>query len=210
MPKDEALQRNRWRRRCFVVLSVWLLSTFLLSFPAVRGVVAYPLIVHHRDASGEAAYVMAGGYAYWERLQAASDLYHMGRVPRIIIMDERRLLGYNFTDHRSEAVVDRAISYLGWLGVPRDKITVVPVAESATFGSLTEARAVAKHEPKLNSIVVVTSAPHTRRSQLCFQRVFPSQVRVQSYAASEGWHGAENHAPIWLEYVKLAVYFIAA
>lgn len=181
-----------------------------MSFPAVRGVVAYPLYVSNDNASGEAAYVMADGFAYWERLHAASDLYNMKRVKRIIILDEQDLSMYNFVKQRSDLLVERAIDYLVWKGVPRDKISSVPVTLGAPFGSLSEAQTVARQEPNLKSIVVVTSAMHTRRSLLCFRRSMPENVQVDVYAPtapSESW---EVGSPIWTEYVKLIVYYFVA
>ena len=53
--------RVRWRRRFFALLVLWLLSEALLSHPAIRGLVAAPLVVHDQRASGEVAYVMAEG-----------------------------------------------------------------------------------------------------------------------------------------------------
>ena len=48
----------------------------------VRHALSAPLVVHDDQARGDAAYVMQGGLASDERLRAAADLYHMGRVPR--------------------------------------------------------------------------------------------------------------------------------
>jgi uncharacterized SAM-binding protein YcdF (DUF218 family) len=181
-----------------------------MSFSAVRGVVVYPLLEHDPKASGDAAYVMAGGAPYYERLRAASDLYHMGRVPRIMILDEQQSAGYDFSLRRSRRKVERAIDYLALYGVPREKIRTVRVEGSTTFGSLSEARAVAREEPALQRLVVVTSAPHTRRSGLCFRRSLPDDVRVQVYSATEPSHSGEIHWPIWIEYVKLVVYSVVA
>jgi hypothetical protein len=176
----------------------------------VRGFLALPLYVNDEDASAEAAYVMADGFAYWERLHAASDLYNMRRIDRIILLDEQQRHMYNFVKQRSDTVVDRAIDYLQWNGVPREKIVTVPVDENAIFGSLSEAQTVSRSMPELQSIVVVTSAMHTRRSRLCFRRSFHSDVRVQVYAPggpSESW---EIGSPIWIEYLKMLIYYFAA
>ena len=212
-PSESPASRSagtKWRRRFFLVVGLWGLSLFLMTFSTVRGFVAYPLYVSDADPSAEAAYVMADGFAYWERLHAASDLYNMKRVPRIVVRDERERSMYNFVKQRSDLLVDRAIDYLEWHGVPRDKISTVPVADNTTFGSLGEARVVASELPGLKSIVVVTSAMHTRRSRLCFRRSLADDVRVKVFASgapSESW---EIDSPIWVEYVKLLVYYFGA
>ncbi len=203
-------KRNRWRRRFAILIGVWLLTTVLCSFTSVRGVLAYPLFVHDSDASGDAAYVMADGYAYWERVHAASDLYHLGRVPRLIVLAENEPAGYNFVKKKTETRLQRTIAYLGWLGVPAEDISTVSVEPSEIFGSLSEARAVANQQTDLQRLVVVTSAPHTRRSLFCFRRSLPPHVRVQVHAASTPSESHEIDAPLWMEYTKLAVYFFVA
>ena len=202
--------KNRWRRRCILLLALWLLSLLLLTSPGVRSFVSYPLYVNDEAPRGDAAYVMADGFAYWERLLAASDLYNMKRVPRIIILDEQEPDRYNFVKQRSDMLVDRAIDYLEWHGVPRDKIATVPVNPEAWFGSLSEAQSVAKAMPDLKSIVVVTSAAHTRRSLLCFRRSLPEDVRVQVFAPGPPSQSWEIGSPIWIEYAKLLVYYVVA
>jgi uncharacterized SAM-binding protein YcdF (DUF218 family) len=181
------------------------------SFRSVRALMIYPLYVHETGARGDAAYVMADGYAYWARLRAAADLYHMNRVPRIYILSESFPAGYDFVGDRLETQTERAIRYLDWQGVPREAISRVPVHGSTTFGSLSEARSFAHLRlPDLRDCVVVTSAPHTRRSRLSFARSLPTDVRVHPYASSGPHSSEEIFYPIWLEYVKLFVYFFIA
>tara|TARA_R110002073_G_scaffold315639_2_gene488292 strand:+ start:1492 stop:2124 length:633 start_codon:yes stop_codon:yes gene_type:complete len=210
MTEPLAPQQPKWRRRFLWLLAAWGLSSFLLSFSSVRGIVAMPLYVHDSNASGEAAYVMADGYAYWERLRAASDLYHMKRVKRIMILDEREDGGFNFVRRSSDTRVQRAIDYLVMHGVPAEKVTKIPAEVEPALGSLSESRVVARVEPGLTRLVVVTSAPHTRRSRLCFERSMPAEVQVQVYAASAPSESSEVDAPIWIEYVKLVIYYFVA
>ena len=68
----------------------------LPSIREVRALLIAPIYVHEEDASGDCAYVMADGSAYWERLRAASDLYHMHRIKQIYILDEPDSAGYHF------------------------------------------------------------------------------------------------------------------
>lgn len=210
MTEPLAPQQPKWRRRCLWLLAAWGLSSLLLSFSSVRGIVAMPLYVHDSDASGEAAYVMADGYAYWERLRAASDLYHMKRVKRIMILDELEDGGFNFVRRSSDTRVQRAIDYLVLHGVPAERVTKIPAEVEPALGSLSESRVVASVEPGLRRLVVVTSAPHTRRSRLCFERSMPAEVQVQVYAASAPSESSEVDAPIWIEYVKLVIYYFVA
>lgn len=185
----------------------------LPSIREVRALLIAPLYVHDEDASGDFAYVMADGSAYWERLRAASDLYHMHKIGRIYILDEPNSAGYHFVKKRSESKTERAIAYLDLFGVPKDVISTVTVQEqdSALMGSLSEAIAVQQNlPPDTKQFVVVTSAPHTRRSRLCFQRTLSASVTIKTYSASTPKTSAELHAPIFHEYLKLLVYYFVA
>lgn len=205
------LQSNVWRRRCVFLILAWCATTVCMSFPSLRGVVAYPLYEHDDQSAGDAAYVMADGAAYWERLRAASDLYHWKRVPRILIPDEQIKSNYNFVRRENDTLTQRALDYLKMYGVPAEAVTPVPYDVSANFSSLGEAQSVAKKFPDLRSIVVVTSAPHTRRSKLCFDRVYSNKdIDVHVYAASGLSQSTEITSPIWIEYLKLVVYFFSA
>lgn len=199
-----------WRGRCYVVLGLWCLSMTLTSFSSIRGLLICPLFVHDDNASGQYVYVMADGPAYWERLRAASDLYHLERVDRILILKEQRTNGYNFSKRRSETRTERAIDFLASYGVPHRVVLCVPEEEAASLGTLSEARGVAKRFPRIESLVIVTSAPHTRRSLLSFRRVLPESVRVQVYSASPPQESSEINSPIWIEYAKLLVYYFWA
>lgn len=210
MPLWNRLRWNTWKTRFWMLLAAWATVHVLASFNPVRAVFAAPLMAHDGQAKGEIAYVMADGFAYYERLRTAADLYHMDRVPRIVILNEQDSAGYDFVRHRSVLRVERAVDYLTLQGVPEDRIATVAVNRSTRFGSLSEARAVFDQYPELGQLVVVTSAPHTRRSKLSFRRTFPTATNVQIYAATSLTHSAEISDPLWIEYVKLAVYFVVA
>lgn len=189
-----------------MVAFLWVSFTILLSFPTIRGFVAQPLYVSDDRAKGEVAYVMSDGFAYWERLYAASDLYHMKRVSSIVIAEENMITRYSFARNRSETLTQRAIAFLGSVGVPEDKVETIRPAHKPLLGSWSEAVAFSDQWPDVASVVVVTSAPHTRRSLLCFRRALPDNIQVSIYAPTEPAKSWEVSEPIWLEYAKLAAY----
>ena len=104
------------------------------------------------------------------------------------------------------------LGYLGWLGVPRDRVSLIADDGGARFGSLHEAVLAHGALPQeVHRLVVVTSPVHTRRSGLAFRRrLAPSGVDVVTYAATDSSLSAEAFAPLWLEYIKLAVYAVVA
>ncbi len=206
---SEQSKRSLWGRRFTLLLFVWVVFIALPSFKPFRAVLIAPLYVHHEDAKGDYAYVMADGYAYYERLRAASDLYHWDRVQQIYISDEKASSGYHFALKRSISRAEKARMILAMWGVPKSAVSTIPMQESALLGSSSEAHSFAENTSEEKSVVVVTSAPHTRRSLLCFQRIFPVD-QVAIYSASQPVDSAEIESAIWLEYLKLALYYVLA
>lgn len=192
------------------VLAAVLLLVVLPSFKQSRALLAWPLYIHHPDASAELAYVMSGGPASFERLLAASDLYHTEKISEIAIENESHTSSYNYLTNQSESRSDRCVEYLVMRGVPRDRVRLIPPRSSSRFGSLREAQNVAQAINHLDQLIVITSPAHTRRSELAFKRSLPNTVDVRVYAASDLTGSDEIFSPLWIEYIKLAVYIIIA
>ncbi|MBJ6749838.1 YdcF family protein [Geomonas anaerohicana] len=180
------------------------------SFPRVRAVLAAPLCVTDAAAVGDACYVLAGGESVWERLNAAADLMHLGRVPCIYLMDDPSRDQYNVPEGRSWSRGKWYAGYLVWRGVPQERIRFVPKA-AGFFGTRTEAANLASSlPPGVRRVVIVSSAPHMRRALLAFRRALPAAVAVTPYAATELASSQELYYPLWIEYLKLVVYSMIA
>ena len=207
-----ALRKFSSRTPKWISLSFIFLLAFVVlpSFPRVRNFLATPLVVHGENGQGDACYVLAGGGSLWERLFSASDLIHLGRVHRIILMKNSMGGPYNFKASRSWSRTQWEVDYLYWLGVPNNKIELLEQSEGL-FGTLQEARNVAAHLPRhVRKLVVVSSAPHMRRTVLAFERSLPPDVKVVPYAATTFVNSYEMYFPLWLEYLKLLVYYVVA
>ncbi|MEO1526309.1 MAG: ElyC/SanA/YdcF family protein [Planctomycetota bacterium] len=200
---------NRWRRRFLILLCCWIGCTVLFSLSEVRGLFIVPLTVHDSDARGEIAYVMADGAAYWERIHAASDLYHQKRIQRIYLLEENKRGHWNYVRQASDTPLLRAIDHLKMYGVPESVVSTVPQNEG-WLGSRSEAVGLSQLPEQFSKIVVVTSPPHTRRSRMVFRRVFGDRAQIQIYSAAEPSQSVETFAPIWMEYAKLVVYWLIA
>lgn len=186
--------------------------TFVIppSFPRTRIILSAPLVLNDTNARGDACYVLAGGGSLWERLDAAADLVQMGRVSRIYVMQDNKRGQYSFKANSVWTRTEWAADYLAWRGIAADRVSWIPQTEGM-FGTLTEARAVAGNLPKeVKTLVIVSSAPHMRRSVLAFRRSLRADVHVVPYAATEFVNSYEMHHPIWIEYLKLLVYFVIA
>ena len=189
---------------------IWLAFIVLSSSPRVRSWLSAPLVVHDQNAHGDACYVLAGGGSLWERLDAAADLVQMGRVKYILLMKDNATGQFSLKANTSWTRTQWAIDYLAWRGISADRIHWIPETEGL-FGTLTEARAVAKNLPKdVKMLVAVSSAPHMWRILLAFKRSLPADVKVIPYAATTFENSYEMYYPIWVEYIKLLVYFVVA
>jgi uncharacterized SAM-binding protein YcdF (DUF218 family) len=190
-----------------ICIVLWLMPTL----PPVRVALSRPLIVASDNPHVDAAYVLAAGAASIERLAAAADLYHMGQVPRIILARDGHTSRFNFVAKASWTSSQWASGYLTFYGVPETAITLVDVDLNAGLGTLNEARTVARLLPKdVRSLVLVTSPVHTRRSLLAFRRSLPSDISLAAYPACSAAESVEFNDPLWLEYLKLVIYWVIA
>jgi len=181
------------------------------SIPWVRTWLMAPLVVSDPSAAGDAAYVLAGGRALHERLEAASDLYFLKRVPLLVLVKDDGPSQFSVPSRASWTRTQWAVDFLTWRGVPEEKILRLALQGRTRFGTLDEARSVAAAlPPNVARLVVVTSAPHTRRSLLAFRRALPPRVTAVPYAATSIAETSEFSASIALEYVKLLAYAIVA
>lgn len=177
----------------------------------VRRLLTAPLVVSEASAAGDAAYVLSGGLALRERIDAAADLYLMQRVPLIILMRDEAIGAYSFRAGTNWTGTEWALDWLRWRGVPDEAVRVVDSQHTSRFGTLDEARSLARTLPGgVRRLVLVSSPPHMRRSLLAFSRSFPSGVVLTPYAATAIETSAEYYNPLWLEYGKLLVYGLVA
>ena len=179
--------------------------------PAIRVWLTRPLVVASESATGDAAYVLAGGSAFRERLAAAADLVLMHQVPRILIMRQTEVAAFSFKANKNWTPTEWAVDYLQWRGVPSESIQIFDDRKLSWMGTLDEARSLAAILPdNINRLVLVTSPAHTRRSMLAFMRNLPKRVVVLSYPAIEIRQSTEFYNPLSVEYMKLLVYAIVA
>lgn len=193
---------------CAILL---ILFVFLPSIPFFREILCIPLIVSCEEAEADAVYILAGGNAFQERISTAVDLYHMDRVAQVMFLRDDGPGGYSFKAGKNWSPTDWYVDYLGWRNVPSRDVVILKKAEASFFGTLSEARLLAKILPdSIRSLVIVTSPAHTRRSLLAFRRTLPDKVSVIPYAAGKSRHSVEFYHPVWLEYLKLAAYWLLA
>jgi uncharacterized SAM-binding protein YcdF (DUF218 family) len=178
-------------------------------------VAARALVVAPDLERADALAVMAGSAAYVERTHRAAEIYRAGRAPRVLLTDDGELGGWSSAEQRNPPFVERAADELRRQGVPAASIEFVP---GLALGTYSEAQLLRRHAESrgLRSLVVVTSAYHSRRARWTLQKVFAgSGVEIGVDAAALG---DESPAPYlwWLtprgwrevagEYAKFVYY----
>lgn len=204
------LFHNRRVRRvlavAFVTLAVWSLAAW---------VAARALVVADELPRADRIVVLAGSSTYRERTRLAAALFREGRAPVVTLTDDGLRGGWSDELQRNPYFVERAAAELKLGGVPDEGIETLGRQVSSTHE---EALALREHAEArgLRSLLVVTSAYHSRRALWTFHKVFEgSGVRVGLVSVPPGdetpkpaswWLHARGWRVVAGEYVKLIYY----
>lgn len=177
---------------------------------------AEALIVHDGLARADAVVVLSGSSAYVERTRRAAELFHEGRAPLILLTNDNTRGGWSSAQQRNPYFVERATDELRKAGVPAEKIKIVPGLASGTRDEATILRGYVLSEG-LRSILVVTSAYHSRRALWTLRKSFadtgvmvglePAPVGASTPSAAFWWLRIDGWRAVALEYVKILYYW---
>lgn len=203
------------RSRAFKFLVAFLLSAaawiFFAPFFAER------LIVEKGLARADAILVLAGSSVYIERTNKAADVFKQGIAPKIVLTDDGEKTGWSRLEKRNIPYVEMAQRNLIAQGVPAKCIEIIKPLGS---GTIYEAQILKEILPQENwkSVLLVTSAYHTRRTLWTFERVFADQNATFGIVSPPAGGQTPSPAYWWLdpngwsfvagEYVKTAYYWM--
>jgi uncharacterized SAM-binding protein YcdF (DUF218 family) len=171
------------------------------------------LVVNDPLQPADIIFVLNGDYN--TRPFRASELYQQGLVPVIVIARSEMLpaekLGLAPND------TDVSIGVMKKLGVPPEKIVVLPV-EGGVTSTFDEAIALRHYieSHNIHSLILLTSAFHTRRAKWIFDRelaglpITLAVVAVPHYGFDQTnwWQSEDGLITLNNEYIKLAYYFL--
>jgi len=171
------------------------------------------LVVNDPLQPADMIFVLNGDYN--TRPFRASELYEQGLAPVIVIAKAEMLpaekLGLAPND------TDVSINVMKKLGVPPEKIVVLPV-EGGTTSTFDEAIALRQYIESHNvrSLILLTSAFHTRRAKWIFDRELaglPVRTEVAAvphygFDESNWWQSEDGLITLNNETIKLAYYFL--
>ena len=213
-PQDEAGDK---KARSGLVRGLRILILVAVIWPLVAFVGARSLVVTADMAHADAIVVLGGSSTFVERTRYAAQLFQEGRAPKILLANDGQQGGWSNAAKRNLYFVERATSELQLAGVPSDKIDVLPQITHSTYDEAVSLRQYAGAN-SLRSILVVTSAYHSRRAIWTLRRVFEgSGVEMGIMSPPTGWQ-TPRPATWWLhgngwslvagEYAKLIYYYL--
>lgn len=177
---------------------------------------AQALIVHAGLAHADVIVVLSGSSAYLERTKRAAELFHEGRAPLVVLTNDNTRGGWSSALQRNPYFVERAAEELRKAGVPAEKIKIVP-----SFTSSTRDEAMILREyvlaQGLRSVLVVTSAYHSRRALWSLRKSFantgaivglePAAMGASTPSTAFWWLRIEGWRVVGGEYLKILYYW---
>jgi uncharacterized SAM-binding protein YcdF (DUF218 family) len=173
------------------------------------------LIVDDPLEHADAIAVLSGSAVIRERAQFAAQLYKRGCAGKIILTNDNLQGGWSSAEQRNPFYYEQAAEVLRRSGVPPEAIEVLPQPVSGTGDEASLLRRYAG-DHHLNSILVVTSAYHSRRALWTLRQVFANSGITIGLAAVPPGTQAPSPATWWLhvrgwqmvpgEYVKIIYY----
>lgn len=203
--------------RAFKFLSV----SFLLFFAwiLIARYAAECLVIEKPLERADAILVLSGSSVYIERTQKAAELYKKGVAPRILLSDDGNRAEWSDIERRNSSFVELAQESLIKQGIAPDAIEILP---GKVTGTIYEAQNLREKlvETKWKSILIVTSAYHTRRALWTFEQVLArddlkTEIGIQSPptgqqtpSMSYWWLSPFGWNVVAGEYVKIVYYWV--
>src|ERR1044071_2645456 len=204
----------QFHRKRIVALSLVALAVMAL-WPVLAWGAARLLIVSTPPQRAEAIVIMSGSATFRERAEHAAQLFREGRADRVVLTNDNMQSGWSETQQRNPFYYERAKERLVELGVPAERIEVLPDQILATYQ---EACVIKDYcdSHNIHSIVVVTSGYHSRRALWTFRHVFqgsdiavgmdPAATGIDTPSPAVWWTKSFGWEMVGKEYGKLLCY----
>jgi len=194
-------------RRCMAVIVVTTIILVVLTHQVWLSAIGNLLVVTDPLQPADAIVPLAGGK---QRVVYASDLYHSGYATWFVVTDISLRTRSRTLPPRTQ-IEHTALGR----GVPASQLRMTNQPASSTYQEALAIRQLTQLEG-WQSLIVVTSPEHTRRSQIIFQHVFrESGVNISIQPAfnrdrlpPRWWKMADRRQFVFNEYVKLMVFVL--
>jgi uncharacterized SAM-binding protein YcdF (DUF218 family) len=165
----------------------------------------------------DAIVVLSGSATYRERVHEAARLFLEGRASRVVITNDNHQGAWSSTEQRNLFYYERSLEELKKSGVPPQSIEVLMQPVTGTYDEAEVIRDYAQQHG-LHSILIVTSAYHSRRALWVLSKVFrDTGVQIgldavppgkQSPPPATWWLSLRGWKLVPTEYVKMVYYVI--
>jgi uncharacterized SAM-binding protein YcdF (DUF218 family) len=192
----------------------WVL-VFVVVWAVVAWVGARALIVSAPIDSADVIIVLSGSSTYVERTHKAAELYRQRRAPLVLLTDDHTQGGWSSPLQRNPYFVERATDELIRQGVPAEKIRIIPGMASGTHEEVLLIKDYAGTQG-LRSLLVVTSAYHSRRALRSLRHTFAGTETIigldpvppgsQTPSPAFWWLQFEGWRIVGGEFVKVIYY----
>lgn len=203
---------NRRLKAAIIIPALFLAWVFAAPLLAENLIVEKPL------KRADAVLILGGASTYLERTRKAAELYRTGVAPKIFLTDDGERGGWSRVEKRNPPFVELARNSLISGGVPAENIEIL---EPQVSGTIDEARALLDKSQtgNLQSVLLVTSAYHTRRALRTFEKQFADGGAKTELGIAAAPTGEQTPLPNhwWLtrrgwdlvagEYLKIFVYW---
>jgi uncharacterized SAM-binding protein YcdF (DUF218 family) len=199
-----------WRWTTFAVITIVLLPLF--SWAAAR-----LLIVHTPVTKADAIVVLSGSATFRERARHAAALFNEGRAARIVLTNDYLKSSWSPEEQRNPYYYERSLDELHRAGVPDEKIAVIMAPITGTYDEADRLKEYSETN-ELGSLLIVTSAYHSRRAFWTFRRVFrgsgksigidPAEPGLESPGAATWWLHRLGWQMVPNEYLKMFFYWL--
>jgi uncharacterized SAM-binding protein YcdF (DUF218 family) len=196
---------------------VLIVSTLFVFWVVTAPKLATALIVERKLEKADAIIVLSGSAVYQERTRKAASVYRSRVSPIIVLSDDGGEAGWSHVEERNPKFVELATRSLVDQGVPPESIVEM---EADVTGTKEEAAAFRNEALKRRwkSVLIVTSAYHTRRALNTFQKEFSGidmSIGIESPPPGERtpppftwWLTGRGWRLVAGEYVKMAYYWL--
>ena len=201
------------KSRKLLSLGIALVVLWLVAWSAAK-----LLMVSAPLAHADVIMIMAGSAVFKERTQRAAELYKEGRASKIILTNDNQQSGWVSDEQRNIPYHELAARYLRRFGVPDEAIETLPEPVSGTYEESLLLRRYAEAKG-LHSVLIVTSAYHSRRALWTLRHVFADTTIAIGLDAVPPGQQAPLPRTWWLhfrgwqmvpgEYVKMIYYRLA-
>ena len=203
------MQKKRYLRITFLLLIA------VVIWSVVARSAAHLLIVRDELDKADAIAVLAGSSTFIERTEHAANLFKQGRAQKILLTNDNQRGSWSVAKQQNPLYVESAAERLQLLGVPAERIEILWQASSGTHDEALRLREYANTH-KLRSLLVVTSAYHSRRALWTLSKVFagtgirvgmsPVEPGQQSPTPATWWFYPRGWKMVPLEYLKMIYY----